>query len=217
MQLLIGSSVYILIPNGIETTFEIGVNVRSFHLLANRSIPHVDHPSMTRATSGTVSVNVQMFPVACRGCWMPGANEDFGYPRKHFSFVPQNLWRPFLVIHQNFHFFASVVTFHENWLLGCPPQCGIMPGNDIFLFFFSIYLHLKKLAPWMPPRADARGRHTVRTPLCTPLILMYYFLDLGTKQVLCRASEFHGTWKLDPTCLFVCGTQNPWPDLSVCL
>src|SRR6218665_2064229 len=138
MQLLIGSSVYILIPNGIETTFEIGVNVRSFHLLANRSIPHVDHPSMTRATSGTVSVNVQMFPVACRGCWMPGANEDFGNldTLENIFHSSSKIYDDlFLVIHQNFHFFASVVTFHENWLLGCPSQCCIMPGNDIFLFF----------------------------------------------------------------------------------
>jgi len=28
--------------------------------------------------------------VACRGCWMPGANEVLGCPRKYFLFVPQN-------------------------------------------------------------------------------------------------------------------------------
>ena len=31
-----------------------------------------------------------------------GANDDLGCHRKYFSFVPQNFWRPFLVIHQIF-------------------------------------------------------------------------------------------------------------------
>ena len=35
---------------------------------------------------GGMSVQV----VACRGCWMPGANEILGCPRKYFLFVPQN-------------------------------------------------------------------------------------------------------------------------------
>src|SRR6218665_129257 len=45
-------------------------------------------------------------------------------------------------------------------------------GEQIFFSsFFVISIHfLRKLAPWMPPRVDARGRRTIRTPLCTPLI-----------------------------------------------
>jgi len=52
-----------------------------------------------------------------------------------------------------------------------PPSAASCPDNDIFLFFFSHLptLFLRKLAPWMPPRVDALGRRTVRTPLCTPL------------------------------------------------
>src|SRR6218665_3013904 len=63
---------------------------------------------------------------------------------------------PFLVVHQNFsnsspnflviylqifHFFASVVKFHENSLLGCPP---VLHHAQVTTFFSSsvvIYLH----------------------------------------------------------------------------
>src|SRR6218665_2151517 len=36
-----------------------------------------------------------------------------------------------------FTFFASVVKFHENSLLGCSPSAASCPGNNIFYFFFG--------------------------------------------------------------------------------
>src|SRR6218665_2231542 len=33
--------------------------------------------------------------VACRGCWMPGANEVLGCPRKYFLFVSQTFLMTF--------------------------------------------------------------------------------------------------------------------------
>src|SRR6218665_287899 len=100
--------------------------------------------------------------VACRGCWMPGANEGLGCPRIYFLFVPQNFSRPF--------FSCQISGQFALWM---PPfRAASCSGNDIFLFIFChlpIFI-LQKLAPWMPPRVDARGRRTVRTPLCTPLL-----------------------------------------------
>ena len=80
--------------------------------------------------------------VACRGSWMPEANNVLGCPRKYFLFIPQNFWRRCLSnILKFFHFFASVVKFHKNSLLGCPhPSVVSCLGNDIFLFFFVIYM-----------------------------------------------------------------------------
>ena len=67
----------------------------------------------------------------------------------------------YLVTYQN----LSVFTLHENSLLGCPPVLHHVPVTTFFSSFLVIYLHsLRKLAPWMPPRVDARGRRTVRTP-----------------------------------------------------
>ena len=84
--------------------------------------------------------------------------EVLGCPRKYFLFIPQNFRRPFL----------SVVKFHGRTIrsLDAPSRAASCLGNDIFLFIFC---HLPtffyiKLAPWMPPRVDARGRRTVRTP-----------------------------------------------------
>src|SRR6218665_1052106 len=92
-----------------------------------------------------------------RGSWMPS---------KIFCIHDD----PFLVVHLNeaksFTFFASVVKFHENSLLGFPPVLHHAPVTTFFNFIFG---HLptflkRKLASWMPPRVDARGRRTVRTP-----------------------------------------------------
>ena len=44
--------------------------------------------------------------VACRGCWMVGANEVLGCPREYFVFHSQNFWRPFLVVHLHFSLFS---------------------------------------------------------------------------------------------------------------
>jgi len=118
------------------------------------------------------------WPVACRGCWMPGANEVLGCLRKYFIFVPQNCWQPFLVVHQNFLviypnfiFFRISCQILRKFAPWMPPSAASCPSKDIFLFFFGHLptFSLGKLALWMPPRVDARGRRTVRTPLCTPL------------------------------------------------
>src|SRR6218665_3297900 len=129
-----------------------------------------------------------MGTVACRGCWMPGANEVLGCPRI-FSIC--------LVVHKNFSnsshkisddllshlpkFFSIFSLFRIRFQISrkfapwMPSSAASYPGNDIFLFLFShlgLPTFLRKLAPWMPPGVDARGRRTVRAPppLCTPLI-----------------------------------------------
>src|SRR6218665_2008300 len=59
-----------------------------------------------------------------------------------------------------------------------PPGLLHAPVTTFFFSFFAIYLHFFyiKLAPWMPPRGNARGRRTVRTPLCTPLVDLTSFV-----------------------------------------
>src|SRR6218665_105626 len=55
-----------------------------------------------------------------------------------------------------FTFFASVINFHENSFLGCPPVLHHAPVTTFFYFFFShLPTFLRKLVPWMPPRVDA--------------------------------------------------------------
>src|SRR6218665_1564422 len=102
---------------------------------------------------------------------MPGANEVLGCPRKYFVFLLQNFSRPFFSRSPKFFtIFASVVKFHENSLLGCPPMLHHAPVMTFFTSFLVIYLYFfKKTGPLDAPRVDARGRRTVRTPLCTPL------------------------------------------------
>src|SRR6218665_4207757 len=55
-----------------------------------------------------------------------------------------------------------------------PPVLHHAPVTTFFSSFFAIYLHFfTKAGPWMPPRVDARGRRTVRTPSarhCMPLL-----------------------------------------------
>src|SRR6218665_2454544 len=88
-----------------------------------------------------------------RGSWMPS---------KIFSIHPAKFQTTFL----------SVAKFQDNSLPGCPPPVlHHAPVMIFFSSFFAIYLHFFyiKLAPWMTPRVDARGRRTVLSPLCTPL------------------------------------------------
>src|SRR6218665_840275 len=69
--------------------------------------------------------------------------------------------------------------------LDAPSSAASCPSNEIFLFF-SCHLptfFLQKLAPWMPPRVDARGRHTVRTPFCTPLSSEEIFVSLEAEFI----------------------------------
>src|SRR6218665_1759993 len=61
-----------------------------------------------------------------------------------------------------FTFSHQLSNFKRIRSLDAPPSAASCPGNDIFYFFF--YICLRKLAPWMPSRVNARGRRTVRTP-----------------------------------------------------
>src|SRR6218665_1808913 len=92
-----------------------------------------------------------------RGSWMP--SKIFCIPLSKFLFFSRS---PKL-----FTFFASVVKVHDNSLLGCPPVLHHAPVTTFFTSFLVIYLHfLKKTGPLDAPKVDARGRRTVRTPLC---------------------------------------------------
>src|SRR6218665_2408193 len=97
---------------------------------------------------------------------MPGANEVLGCPRKYFLFIPQNFRRPFFISCQISGQFAP-------WMP--PPVLHRAPVTTFFSSFFAIYLHfLHKTGPLDAPMVDARGRRTVRTPFCTPLISNTY-------------------------------------------
>src|SRR6218665_584215 len=69
-------------------------------------------------------------------------------PSKIFSILrPAKFLKTFLVI--------------SPWM---PSSAASCPGNDIFLFFFVIYLHfLRKLTPWMP-QGGRPGSRTVHIP-----------------------------------------------------
>src|SRR6218665_2658058 len=73
----------------------------------------------------------------------------------------------FSVVHLKFHFFrisCQILREFAPWMP--PPGAASCPGNDIFLLLFWLftYIFVRKLALWMSPRVDARGRCTVRTP-----------------------------------------------------
>ena len=84
-----------------------------------------------------------------RGSWIPS---------KIFVFLSQNFWRPFYSRSPKFFtFFASVVKFHENSLLGCPPMLHHAPVTTFFLLpFWSFTYIFKENWPlgcppgWMP-------------------------------------------------------------------
>ena len=110
--------------------------------------------------------------MACRGCWMPGANEVLVCLRKYYVF----LTTLFLVVHLNFSLFRISCQISLEFAPWMPPVLHHAPVTTLFYFFVG---HLptfskRKLAPWMPPRMDARGRRTVRTPLCMPLHLSIF-------------------------------------------
>jgi len=168
-------------------------------------------------------------PVACRGCWMPGAKEVIGCPRKYFLFVyssrkisgnflglftkifPIRLLKSFS---QHFSLFRISCQISRKFAPWMPPSAASRSGNDIFLFFFVIYLlFLWKLAPCMPPRVDARGRRTVRTPFCTPLggtiMMVAYYIKLHQIQrigrlfgqiVMLKSSEHEVLWAHSNLC-----------------
>src|SRR6218665_1035997 len=57
---------------------------------------------------------------------------------QNFSNSPPNFFKLFIQI---FHFFASVVKFHENSLLGWPPVLHHAPATTFFSSSVDIYLH----------------------------------------------------------------------------
>src|SRR6218665_2936774 len=80
--------------------------------------------------------------VACRGCWMPGANEVLGCRRKYFVFLSQNFLPPFLVVHLNLSLFSHQLSnFTRIRSLDAPTSAVSCSGNDIFTSFLVIYLH----------------------------------------------------------------------------
>src|SRR6218665_2210966 len=111
---------------------------------------------------------------------MPGAKEGLGCPRKYFLFVysspkiSYDLFRSFTKIFpirllkyflQHFSLFRISCQISRKFAPWMPSSAASRSGDDIFLFFFVIYLHLfTKTGPLDAPRVDA-----VRTPLCTPL------------------------------------------------
>src|SRR6218665_3406721 len=113
--------------------------------------------------------SVGLYAVACRGCWMPGANEVLGCPRKYFLFIPQNFRRPF---------FYQLSNFRTTRSLDAPCRAASCPGNDIFLFIFC---HLPTFFTqnwpfgyppgWMPGASHRRTpstRHWFCPSICLP-------------------------------------------------
>src|SRR6218665_3116077 len=66
-------------------------------------------------------------PVACRGCWMPGAKEVLGCPQTYFVLLSQNFLRFFLVVHQNFSLFSHQLSNFTRIRSLDATQCCIMP------------------------------------------------------------------------------------------
>src|SRR6218665_3874794 len=116
-----------------------------------------------------------------RGSWMPSKifsirlgkflTTLFTRSPKFFQFVSYL----FLLLIQMFHFFASVVKFHENSLLGCPP---VLHHAQVMTFFSSsvvVYLHFfTKTDPLDAPQGGCPGPSHRPHPLCRPLNLSYY-------------------------------------------
>src|SRR6218665_3945259 len=139
------------------------------------------------------------FAVACRGCWMPGANEVLACPRISFKQVPYKIFSirlakfltTFLVVHLNFSnscpkisddFFnhsPELFTFSHQFLNFTKirsldaPSAASRPGNDIFLFSFS-HLHTFFNENWTfgCPQGECPGpSHRSHPPLHPTLFL----------------------------------------------
>src|SRR6218665_171222 len=105
--------------------------------------------------------------MACRGCWMPGANEVLGCPRIFSIFlvvhqIYSNSSHKISIFSQFFPFFASVFKFQENSLLGCPPVLHHAPVTTFFLFLFS---HLPTFLYENWPRGCPGPSHRPNPPL----------------------------------------------------
>ena len=98
-----------------------------------------------------------------RGSWMPSKIFSIR-PAKFLTTFFLVICTKFLDYLQHFLHFTKIPSLDA-------PSAASCPCNDICLFIFChlrTFL-LRKLALWMPPRVDARGHRTVRTPLYTPL------------------------------------------------
>ena len=90
--------------------------------------------------------------VADRGCWMPGANEDLGYPRKYFSFIPKNFWWPFYSHSQHFFTFSHQLSHFTKISSLYAPSAASCPVTTFFSSFLAFtYNSFTKTDPgWMP-------------------------------------------------------------------
>src|SRR6218665_27834 len=98
---------------------------------------------------------------------MPGANDRGSWMTSKIFCIPlaQFLTTLFSRSPKFVTFFASVVKFHENSLLGCPPVLHHAAATTFFTSFLVIKLHfLKKTGPLDAPQGGCRGSRTVRTP-----------------------------------------------------
>src|SRR6218665_3011528 len=135
--------------------------------------------------------NKNNLTVACRGSWMPGANEVFGCPPTKKIISPYQFMSKisddlFLVISPNFYFFFLNI-FPDaplSWMPG-----AVLHFLHIYPYFFRhLPMHFfRKLRRWMPPGGCPGPSHP-RTPHCTPLqsknqTLLYRYGVYSTKGI----------------------------------
>src|SRR6218665_64524 len=60
-----------------------------------QGMAYVRLESISKARNGIHETLKLLLTVACRGCWMPVANEVLGCPRKYFLFMSQNFQTTF--------------------------------------------------------------------------------------------------------------------------
>src|SRR6218665_988854 len=105
----------------------------------------------------------QVLPVACRSCWMPGAKEVLGCPRKYFLFVysspkiSDDLFRSFTKIFP-IRLLKYFLQHFSLFRISCQISRKFAPlvllhalVTTFFSFLSFTYICLLKLAPWMPP------------------------------------------------------------------
>src|SRR6218665_4087168 len=79
-----------------------------------------------------------------------------------------------------FTLFASVVKFHENSLLGCPPPVlHHAPVTTFFTSFWSFTYIFKENWPLGCPQGGCPGPSHRPHPLCTPLVICDFRLNLS--------------------------------------
>src|SRR6218665_2977847 len=100
---------------------------------------------------------------------MPGANDRGSWMTSKIFCIPlaQFLTTLFSRSPKFVTFFASIVKFHENSLLGCPPVLHHAPVTTFLTSFLVIYLHsFKKTGPLDAPQGGCPGpSHRPHHPL----------------------------------------------------